>query len=141
LILDEQIAAKSEPTPASKPVAPAIPDPWGALRIGAHVVANDWDERDEAIGLWSGTITGFDNNDFAIVWRDEPNTAPLKIARKHIAILHPSFDVKSEWDRKPTRRNQALTSSTKWDGLWAAPIRFRAPQRLAGANISVNNRK
>ena len=40
-----------------------------------------------------------------IVWLDEPSTAQLKIERKHVAILHPSFDIKTEWDRRLTRRS------------------------------------
>jgi hypothetical protein len=31
---------------------------------------------------------------------DEFDTKPLKVERKHVAILHPSFNIASEWDRK-----------------------------------------
>jgi hypothetical protein len=35
-----------------------------------------------------------------IRWPDEPGTPPLKIERKHVAILHPTFDVNYEWVRR-----------------------------------------
>ena len=99
--------AASGPTPTSiKPIAPAAPDPWDALRIGSHVVAKSWEDDGEAVGWWIGKITGFEKKDYVIVWLDDPKkTPPFKVERKHVAILHPSFDVKTEWDFKPKRRS------------------------------------
>ncbi len=83
------------------PIAAAVPDLWDALRIGAHVLAKEWDENGSAIGWWVGTITGFAKQDFVIVWlEDIKKNTPIKVKRKHIAILHPSYDVRREWDDK-----------------------------------------
>jgi hypothetical protein len=49
---------------------------------------------------WVGVITEIDKNDFYIRWPDEPLKPALKIERKHVAILHPSYDVQTEWDRR-----------------------------------------
>jgi len=97
----------SGPTSTSiKPIAAAAPDPWDALRIGSHVVAKSWEADGEAVGWWIGRITGFEKKDYVIVWLDDPKkTPPFKVERKHVAILHPSFDVKTEWDPKPKRRS------------------------------------
>jgi hypothetical protein len=62
------------------------------------------DDNREAIGWWLGKVTGFENKDFVIIWLDEAGTPQLKVERRHIAILHPSFDVRSEWDKRPIRR-------------------------------------
>ena len=43
---------------------------------------------------------GIDRNDFVIRWPDDPKTPPLKIERKHVALLHPAFDVTREWERR-----------------------------------------
>ncbi|MGO9721185.1 MAG: hypothetical protein ACLPOA_11490 [Methylocella sp.] len=90
---------KAPPTVPEK----LTPDPWAALRVGSHVVAKHWYDG-EANGWWIAEITAVEGSDFVIRWLDEPNTPPLKIERKHVAILHPDFDVAREWDRKPTRR-------------------------------------
>ena len=86
-------SGKPEPTPAR--------DPWDRLHIGSNVLGKYWGDDGEPIGWWVGVITAIDKNDFMIRWPDEPNRRPRKIARKHVAILHPSFDVAHEWDRKP----------------------------------------
>ena len=52
------------------------------------------------IGWWLAVVTDIDGNDFYIRWPDEPLTPALKIERQHIAILHPSYDVTREWDRR-----------------------------------------
>ena len=89
--------AKAPPTAPDKP-APA-PDPWAALRVGSHVAAKHWYDG-EANGWWIAVITAVEGSDFVIRWLDEPKTPPLKIERKHVAILHPDFDVAREWDRR-----------------------------------------
>jgi hypothetical protein len=89
--------AKAPPTAPDKPTAP---DAWAALRVGSHVVAKHWNSDGEPDGWWIAVITAIEGNDFIIRWPDEPTTRPLKIERKHVAILHPDFDVAREWDRK-----------------------------------------
>jgi hypothetical protein len=69
------------------------------LRVGSHVAAKHWYDG-EANGWWIAVITAVEGSDFVIRWLDEPKTPPLKIERKHVAILHPDFDVAREWDRK-----------------------------------------
>jgi hypothetical protein len=89
-------SAKAAPTAPDKPTAPA---PWAALRVGSHVAAKHWYDG-EANGWWIAVITAVEGSDFVIRWLDEPKTPPLKIERKHVAILHPDFDVAREWDRR-----------------------------------------
>ena len=89
--------AKAPPTAPDKPTAP---DAWAALRVGSHVAAKHWYSDGQANGWWIAVITAIEGNDFIIRWPDEPTTRPLKIERKHVAILHPDFDVAREWDRK-----------------------------------------
>ncbi len=94
-------AASSAGSPPAKPEKPATaPDPWDSLCIGSHVVGKYWESDGHPNGWWIGVITGIDKNDFIIRWPDEPKTPPLKIERKHVAILHPSFDVNYEWVRR-----------------------------------------
>jgi len=94
----------ANPTAASpsKPenTSAAPPDPWDALRVGSHVVGKYWEKDGQPNGWWIGVITGIDKNDFIIRWPDEPKTPPLKVERKHVAILHPTFDVNCEWVRR-----------------------------------------
>jgi hypothetical protein len=95
-----EAASGSSPT-SDKPITAAAPDLWDTLRVGAHILAKEWDEKGSAIGWWVGTITGFAKQDFVIVWlEDIKRTRPIKVKRKHIAILHPSYDVRREWDDK-----------------------------------------
>jgi len=104
--IGEEVTATSSTAKAS-PTAPEKPTPapkaWVALRVGSHVVAKHWYDG-EANGWWIAEITAVEGNDFVIRWLDEPDTPPLKIERKHVAILNPAFDVAREWDRKPSRR-------------------------------------
>ena len=108
-------AATSAAKPATEqttnlpgPVAPSTskPDPvgatdaWDALQVGSYVVAKYWESDGEPYGWWLGIIAGIDKNDFIIRWPDEPRTPPLKIERKHVAILHPAFDVTRESERR-----------------------------------------
>jgi hypothetical protein len=94
-------AATSTSSQTGKPDnATAPPDPWDALGVGSHVVGKYWLPSGEADGWWVGVITGIDKNDFIIRWPDEPKTPPLKIERKHVAILHPAYDVAREWVRR-----------------------------------------
>lgn len=75
-------------------------DPLVALRVGSHVAAKYRYSDGGANGWWIAVITAIEGNDFTIRWLDESATPPLKVERKHIAILHPDFDVTREWDRK-----------------------------------------
>jgi len=99
----EKGAATSSTAKAS-PMAPGkldpAPDAWAALRVGSHVAAKHWYSDGQANGWWIAVITAIEGSDFIIRWPDEPETPPLKIERKHVAILHPDFDVAREWDRK-----------------------------------------
>lgn len=83
-----------------KPIPLAAPDPWDGLRVGSHVVAKYWLPSGDADGWWIAQVTAINGKDFTLRWLDEPETPPLKAERKHVAVLHPSFDVKREWDRK-----------------------------------------
>lgn len=95
-----EAASGLSPT-SDKPTTAVARDPWDTLHIGAHILAKEWDEKGSAIGWWVGTITGFAKQDFVIVWlEDIKKTKPIKVKRKHIAILHPSYDVRREWDDK-----------------------------------------
>src|SRR5271157_1157051 len=100
--------ATEQTTNMSGPVAPSTckPDPvsatgaWDALQVGSYVVGKYWDSDGEPYGWWLGIIAGIDKTDFIIRWPDDPRTPPLKIERKHVAILHPAFDVTREWERR-----------------------------------------
>ncbi len=108
-------AATSAARPASEqttnlpgPVAPSTskPDPvsatdaWDALQVGSYVVGKYWESDGEPYGWWLSIFAGIDKNDFIIRWPNEPRTPPLKIERKHVAILHPAFDVTRESERR-----------------------------------------
>jgi len=84
----------------SKPDPVSATDAWDALQVGSYVVGKYWTSDGEPYGWWLGIIAGIDKNDFVIRWPDEPRTPPLKIERKHVAILHPAFDVTREWERR-----------------------------------------
>jgi hypothetical protein len=90
------------------PVAPAgaKPDPvsatdaWDRLQVGSYVVGKYWESDGKPYGWWLGIIAEIDKNDFFIRWPDEPLTPALKIERKHVAILHPTYDVSREWEKR-----------------------------------------
>jgi len=84
----------------SKPDPVSATDAWDALQVGSYVVGKYWDSDGEPYGWWLGIIAGIDKTDFIIRWPDDPRTPPLKIERKHVAILHPAFDVTREWERR-----------------------------------------
>ena len=84
----------------SKPDPVSATDAWDALQVGSYVVAKYWESDGEPYGWWLGIIAGIDKNDFIIRWPDEPRTPPLKIERKHVAILHPAFDVTRKSERR-----------------------------------------
>ncbi len=99
----------SEQTPNPLPPAPVAtgnPDPapatdaWDALKVGSYVVGKYWESDGEPYGWWLGVIAGIDKNDFYIRWPDEPLKPALKIERKHVALLHPAFDVTREWEKR-----------------------------------------
>jgi hypothetical protein len=111
--LGSAVASAAKPTTEqttniSGPGAPSTtkPDPvgatdaWDALRVGSYVVGKYWESDGEPYGWWLGIIAGVDKADFIIRWPDDPKTPPLKIERKHIAVLHPAFDVTREWERR-----------------------------------------
>ena len=95
---------KNSPGPA--PSATAKPDPvsatdaWDALKVGSYVVGKYWESDGEPYGWWLGVIDSIDKGDFFIRWPDEPLKPALKIERKHIALLHPAFDVTREWEKR-----------------------------------------
>jgi hypothetical protein len=102
----EAAAPDNKPvTAASPPAKPeksaTAPDLWDALQVGSHVVAKHWEADGEPYGWWIGKVTAIDSKDFVIVWLDYPSkTRPFRIDRKNVAILHPSFELKTEWERK-----------------------------------------
>jgi hypothetical protein len=73
---------------------------WDALRVGDHVVGKYWEEDGHPNGWWIGIVSAIDGDDFVIRWPDEPRKPPVKIERRHIAILDPSYDVTTEWQRR-----------------------------------------
>ena len=95
------VTASSAASPPGKPEKLAAdPEPWDALRVGSRVVAKYWENDGSPYGWWIAEITGIEKSDFIIRWLDEPKTPPFKIERKHVAILHPAFDVNYEWVRR-----------------------------------------
>ena len=84
----------------SKPDPVSATDAWDALQVGSYVVGKYWESDGEPYGWWLGIIAGIDKTDFIIRWPDDPKTPPLKIERKHVAVLHPAFDVTREWERR-----------------------------------------
>jgi len=95
------VTASSAASPPGKPEKlAAAPEPWDALRVGSRVVAKYWENDGSPYGWWIAEITGIEKSDFIIRWLDEPKTPPFKIERKHVAILHPAFDVNYEWVKR-----------------------------------------
>lgn len=100
--------AQATPKPINNEAAATKPsseqtaniDPWAALGVGSYAVVKYWGSDGQPNGWWIGIITSIDKNAFIIRWPDEPRTPPLKVERKHVAILHPAFDVAREWDRR-----------------------------------------
>ena len=84
----------------SKPDPVSATDAWDGLQVGSYVVGKYWESDGEPYGWWLGIIAGIDKTDFIIRWPDDPKTPPLKIERKHVALLHPAFDVTREWERR-----------------------------------------
>jgi len=84
----------------SKPDPVSAADAWDALQVGSYVVGKYWESDGEPYGWWLGIIAGIDKNDLIIRWPDDPKTPPLKIERKHVALLHSAFDVTREWERR-----------------------------------------
>jgi hypothetical protein len=93
-------------SPHSAPLATSKPDPvgatdaWDALKVGSYVVGKYWQSNGEPYGWWLGIIAEIDKNDFFIRWPDEPLTPALKIERQHVAILHPTYDVTREGEKR-----------------------------------------
>jgi hypothetical protein len=88
------VAGAAQPDPASPT------DAWDRLQVGSYVVGKYWQSNGEPYGWWLGVIAEIDKNDVLIRWPDEPLTPALKIERKHVAILHPTYDVTREWDKR-----------------------------------------
>jgi hypothetical protein len=95
---------KNLPDPAAPstvkqdPVNPS--DAWDRLEVGSYVVGKYWKSDGEPYGWWLGIIAEIDKNDFVIRWPDEPLKPGLKIERQHVAILHPTYDVSREWEKR-----------------------------------------
>ena len=75
-------------------------DAWDRLEAGSYVVGKYWQSDGEPYGWWLGIIAEVGENDFFIRWPDEPLKPGLKIERKHVAILHPTYDVTREWEKR-----------------------------------------
>jgi hypothetical protein len=88
------VAGAAQPDPASPT------DAWDRLQVGSYVVGKYWQSDGEPYGWWLGVIAEIDKNDFFIRWPDEPLKPALKIERKHVAILHPTYDVTREWEKR-----------------------------------------
>ena len=105
-ITTKPVSEQTKNSPHSAPLATAKPEPvsatsaWDELQIGSYVVGKYWESDGEPCGWWLGIITEIDKNDFIIRWPDEPRKPPLKIERKHVAILHPTYDVAREWEKR-----------------------------------------
>jgi hypothetical protein len=95
-------AARSTESTTSKPDKVTTDlDPWNSLRVGSHVVAKHWEADGEPYGWWIGVVTGFEKDEFVVVWLDYPSKMPpFRIGRKNVAILHPAFNLKTERERK-----------------------------------------
>ncbi len=98
----EQNTNSPHPTPSAtaKPDPVNATDAWDALKVGSYVVGKYWESDGEPYGWWLGVIASIDKNDFYIRWPDEPLKPALKIERKHVALLHPTFDVTREWEKR-----------------------------------------
>ena len=102
----KSMSEQTKNTPGPGAPSPSKPDPvsatdaWDGLQVGSYVVGKYWESNGEPYGWWLGIIAGIDKNDFIIRWPDDPKTPPLKIERKHVAVLHPAFDVTREWERR-----------------------------------------
>jgi len=98
-------------TPAATAPAAAAPrpspvparDPWDALPTGSHVLAKYWESDGEPYGWWMAVVKDIDKGDYIVRWLDEPLKPAFKIERQHIALLHPSFDVTREWEKRRNR--------------------------------------
>ena len=75
-------------------------DAWDRLEVGSYVVGKYWKSDGAPYGWWLGVIAEIDKNDFVIRWPDEPLKPGLKIERQHVAILHPTYDVSREWEKR-----------------------------------------
>ena len=75
-------------------------DAWDRLQVGSYAVGKYWQSDGEPYGWWLGIIADVDKNDFVIRWPDEPLKPGLKIERKHVAILHPTYEVTREWEKR-----------------------------------------
>ena len=109
----ENAAATTKPAseqtknlPHSAPLATSKPDPvgatdaWDRLQVGSYVIGKYWQSDGTPYGWWLGIIASIDKNDFYIRWPDEPLTPALKIDRRHVAILHPTYDVTRELEKR-----------------------------------------
>jgi len=93
-------APESKPDRKDKPEPAPAKDAWAELRRGSYVVAKYWESDGTPYGWWLGVITDIDKNDICVRWPDEPLKPAVKLERRHVAILHPSYDASREWDRR-----------------------------------------
>jgi hypothetical protein len=98
---DVKPSAASAPAPAApQPTAAPAWDPWDALRIGSHVLVKHWEVDGQPYGWWIAIVKDMDKGDYIVRWMDDALKPAFKIERKHIALLHPSFDVTREWEKR-----------------------------------------
>ena len=71
----------------------STPNPWGALRVGARVLAAYWNEKREFEGFWLATVKRIDHDEFTLEWFDAPEYPPFKSRPQNIAVPHPEFRV------------------------------------------------
>ena len=105
-ITTKPVSEQTKNSPHSAPLATSKPDPvgatdaWDALKVGSYVVGKYWESDGKPCGWWLGIIASIDKSDFYIRWPDEPLKPALKIERQHVAILHPTYDVTREWEKR-----------------------------------------
>lgn len=92
---DPKPAAPPAPVAAQAvPIAPPSPTaPWDSLRVGGTVLAAYWNDAREFEGFWLATVKRIEKGEFVLEWFESPEYPAFKIARKHIGILHPEFNV------------------------------------------------
>jgi hypothetical protein len=132
LVAHPMPTAPTSKTEAESAAAPSC-DAWDALRVGAHVVGKYWDDDGTPYGWWIGVLTAVNGNDFIIRWPDEPKKSPLKIERKHVAILHPDFDVDTRVASEALKRRCCITLNQPFGAAFGSPLSFRALADRAAA--------
>jgi hypothetical protein len=134
-ITTKPMSEQTKNSPHSAHLATSKPDPvgatdaWDRLQIGSYVVGKYWESDGTPCGWWLGIITEIDKNDFFIRWPDEPLKPALKIERKHVAILHPTYDVRAS-GRSVAEGVAVIITDTDRGGLRVAPLHFAHAQEI-----------